>query len=108
MKPCIRGLREFKKGCPENNLCQAWIETLGRMQPKIIKKCVDLVMVDLLWDMNCNTIGVQAATESFRNGMCEVSPDGKTVRPKINQLVINADRFIQEQPQLKRIQSAEL
>ena len=69
MKPCIRNLPKFKKGCPENSECPAWITTLGALRPKVINKCADLVMVDLLWDLNCNTIGVQGATESFRNNM---------------------------------------
>ena len=67
MKPCIRGLKKFKNGCPENSSCPAWIETLGRHQPVVIKKCVDIVTVDLLWDLNCNMIGTQQATESNRN-----------------------------------------
>lgn len=67
MKPCIRGLKEFKKGCPENSSCPAWIETLGKQHPAVVKKCADIVRVDLLWDLNCNMIGIQQATESSRN-----------------------------------------
>jgi hypothetical protein len=69
MKPCIRNIPKFKKGCPENTACPAWIATLGSLHPKVINKCADLVVVDLLWDLNCNTIGVEQATESFRNNM---------------------------------------
>jgi hypothetical protein len=67
MKPCIRGLKEFKKGCPENSLCPAWVETLGSLHPKVIKQCVDVVIANLLWDLNCNMIGVQQASEGTRN-----------------------------------------
>lgn len=67
MKPCIRNLKDFKQGCPENSSCPAWISTLGRLKPQPINKCVDIVIADLLWDLNCNTLGTQQATESFRN-----------------------------------------
>lgn len=99
MKPCIRGLKEFKKGCPENSSCPAWIETLGSLSPKVIRQCADVAAVHLLWDLNCNVVGTQQATETFRNGMCEVVIDNQgreIVRPKINQVVINA-------PNLKEI-----
>lgn len=111
MKPCIRSLKEFKKGCPENNACPAWVTTLGKLQPRIINKCADIVMVDLLWDLNCNTIGTQAATESFRNGMCEVVVENghEVVRPKINQLVVQAAqgavRVLKNPENLKRLES---
>ena len=67
MKPCIRGLKKFKAGCPENSSCPAWVETLGSLHPKVIKQCVDIVSVGLLWDLNCNMIGNQQATEGNRN-----------------------------------------
>lgn len=71
MKPCIRNLPKFKKGCPENSSCKAWITTLGSLRPKVINKCADLVVVDLLWDLNVNMIGNQHAVESFRNNIHE-------------------------------------
>ena len=74
MKPCIRGLKEFKKGCPENTSCPAWIETLGKLQPLVIKQCADIAVVHLLWDLNCNMIRNEQAVESFRNEAAESAP----------------------------------
>jgi len=82
MRPCIRGLKEFKKGCPENSSCPAWISTLGTKHPVKINKCADVAMVDLMWDLNCNMIGNQQATESLRNGLCEVDPETNQTAPK--------------------------
>lgn len=99
MKPCIRGLEQFrKKGCPENSSCPAWIETLGKLHPQIIRKCVDITIVDLLWDLNCNATGIQSATESFRNGMCEVSSEGKVV-PKHVHIALDVNNLLNRQGQ---------
>lgn len=88
MKPCIRGLKEFKRGCPENNSCPAWIETLGSLHPKPIRQCSDVAMVHLLWDLNCNVIGAQQATENLRNGLCEEDPITKQPVPRQLKLTI--------------------
>lgn len=60
---------------------------------KDIAECLDLWNSRLLETQVRRLDGLQSATESFRNGMCEVAPDGKTVRPKINQVVIQANKI---------------
>lgn len=70
MKPCIRGLREFKKGCPESSQCSCWIEkAMSKIGggTEIIKQCADLWIIQLLFDMCALMEGNQQATESSRN-----------------------------------------
>lgn len=96
--PCIRGLKEFKKGCPQRSYnaddgtgCPAWIERSKVLQPdgscKDIKECLDMWMFRLAWTQCGLLEGNQQATESFRNGMIENAPDGST-RPKAMALTI--------------------
>lgn len=78
--PCIRGLHQFKKGCPQkpwdgSEGCTAWIEemVIDRDNPekkRIEKKCLDLWMFTLAWHSNGLLEGNQQAVESFRNNMC--------------------------------------
>lgn len=98
--PCIRGLKEFKKGCCQRSWngkdgCPAWIERDKVPQSdgsfKDIKECLDLWMFRLAWTQCGLLEGNQQATESFRNGMIEQAADGST-RPKINQVVIDVSK----------------
>lgn len=105
MKPCIRGLKEFKKGCPENSSCPAWIETLGRKQPVVIQKCVTIAMVDLLWDLNCNVIGTQVASEGTRNMMAYLSSVASGNREHVQELNRSSKKHLKESE--KFLQNAE-
>lgn len=91
--PCIRGLKEFRNGCPQKlwstdnpDGCPAWIEKIvvyrgeqNNESPKeiVIKQCLDLWMFKLAWDQCSLLEGNQQATESFRNGMVQTGEDGK-------------------------------
>ena len=78
-QPCIRGLNEFKKGCPrccwneEAGIgCPAWIDK--KMKAKNgedihIKECLDLYMARLHYSTNALLEGNQQAIEKFRNNM---------------------------------------
>jgi len=90
VRPCIRGLECFRKtGCPQSYWtpatpegCPAWKEytvpTDGG-KPIMIKDCIDMLSEHWQFEALKLLEGNQQATESFRNGMCEVSPDGKVV-----------------------------
>lgn len=89
-RPCIRGLKVFKKGCPEKfwdgkEGCPAWKEYTipqeGGNPPVVIKDCIDILSE--FWQHEALKLleGNQRATEHFRNDMCETGPDGK-VYPK--------------------------
>ena len=76
--PCIRGLREFKKGCPQKKWdgesgCPAWIDvrmpTLGGTKFIEIKECLDLYRARLHYSTNALLEGNQRAVETFRNNM---------------------------------------
>jgi hypothetical protein len=80
-KPCIRGLREFKRGCPEGGECPAWITRTvpTRTNPAVgetISQCLDIWMLTVNWDTNKLLEGVAQAIESFRNNMTEVTEGG--------------------------------
>ncbi len=96
--PCIRNLKRFEhKGCPEKlwdgeDGCPCWIEmSIGtRKDPddkKIRKQCLDKWMWQFNWSMLGLLEGNQEAVESFRNGMVENGPDGKTY-PKPDPAVV--------------------
>ena len=51
-----------------------------------VKECIDLWMFRLAWTQCGLLEGNQQATESFRNGMCEIR-DGKVV-PKATKVVL--------------------
>lgn len=75
--PCIRGLIQFKKGCPQRpwdgeNGCPAWIElSVGSranpLQKEIRRQCIDLWSWEFQWAGLGIMEGVQQATESSRN-----------------------------------------
>lgn len=84
-----------KKECPKTNKgkkgCEFWMVP-GEGPCRNMKvhdlfpaagMCKDHIQVLMLWDANCNIIGTQQATESFRNGMIAVGKDGKT-RPRVD------------------------
>ena len=85
MSPCIRGLSQFKKGCPEKvwngkEGCPAWVEmsipdpeNIGKH--KIEKKCLDLWYFTFQWAALSLLEGNQKAVESFRNASCEIDPN---------------------------------
>jgi len=75
--PCIRGLTQFKKGCPQRQWdgsagCPAWIELSiaskgNPLQREVKKQCVDLWAFEFQWAALGTLEGVQQATESSRN-----------------------------------------
>lgn len=76
--PCIRGLSEFRKGCPQRTWdgesgCPAWIDrTLpkkGGTEMVRIHECLDLFTMRLRYDANALLEGNQQAIEMFRNNM---------------------------------------
>lgn len=96
--PCIRNIYRFRKsGCPEckwdgENGCTAWIEQVYDSpnpddEPIIVKSCMDLISYDISLKMLKLLEGNQQATESFRNGMCEVV--GGKVEPKPDRGVVH-------------------
>jgi hypothetical protein len=88
--PCIRGLKCFKKGCPQKRWserdpegCPAWVEldmkTKGGTDVIEIRECLDLYMSRLMFYNNCLLEGNQQAIESFRNGMVYKDANGDIV-----------------------------
>lgn len=80
--PCIRGLQQFKKGCPEKTWdgesgCPCWIEEMvvdsETSKKRIEKKCLDLWMFTIAWHSNGLLEGNQQAVESFRNNVSEAT-----------------------------------
>ena len=109
--PCIRGLKQFdKKGCPCKTWdgeegCPAWVEmpVVDNDNPQkqsFERMCVDLWIFKVLWHSNGLLEGNQKATESFRNGMCEVDPNTKEVRPKMDIGTIAMLKFMANQQKL--------
>lgn len=103
-RPCIRGLKEFKKGCPEkcwngNEGCPAWKEYTIKDNKdggiKIIKDCIDNLQEIWAFESLKLLEGNQIATESFRNGMTE-EIDGK-IYPKPDRGIVNLVSMIYEQ-----------
>lgn len=111
-RPCIRGLKEFKKGCPEkawngSDGCPAWKEyTIPQddSKPILIKDCIDCLQEHWQFESLKLLEGNQRATESFRNGMCEQAGDGQ-VYPKTTKALLQLagviDQFRQETRQIE-------
>ena len=106
-RPCIRDLKPFKKGCPEkcwdgNSGCPAWKEYTVPGEPGnppvILKDCVDMLTEHWSFEALKLLEGNQQATETFRNGMCEVV-NGKTV-PKMDRASLSLLNVIKQQRQL--------
>lgn len=104
-RPCIRGLKEFKKGCPEkawdgNSGCPAWKEYTipgqGGNAPFILKDCVDCTSE--YWQIEALKLleGNQVAIETFRNNM---STEGS---PKPDPALMKIATLMENKPQLKR------
>ena len=95
--PCIRGLKEFKSGCPQKSWdgeegCPCWIElsVSARGDPlkkEVRKQCLDLWLWEFQWAMMGLLEGNQQAVESFRNGMLDVDSNGKN-QPKPDPAVV--------------------
>lgn len=94
--PCIRGLKQFKKGCPGKAWdgkegCAAWHEDLVSIaadkNPEMRGFCIDVWRYFFLWWSQNRLAGVQQATETFRNGMLMEDPlnPGKAI-PKLSAL----------------------
>jgi len=109
-RPCIRGLKAFKKGCPEkawngSDGCPAWKEyTIPQTdgKPIILRDCIDGLSEHWRFEALKLLEGNQKATESFRNGMCESAPDGK-VYPKMDRAVLGLVEILQTE-QRKRLE----
>lgn len=92
--PCMRGLKEFKKGCPQKpwngeDGCPAWVELLVTpmnepTKPKDkIGKCIEHWKIELQLKSLALLEGNQMAIESFRNNMTTPGcpkPDPAVVR----------------------------
>ena len=103
--PCTRGLQHFEAGCPEREYnvadgtgCPLWIEkeVPTRANPQVQEKramCVDRWTWLFQWSTLGALEGNQAATESFRNCMCEPDPlnKGSAGQPKPVRIVVDAD-----------------
>ncbi len=95
----------LKKNCKETK-CGFWLIPgelpliAARSSDKFPAKgmCLFHMALVMLWDANCNIIGTQQATESFRNGMIEEA-DGKT-RPKMDIASIALLKIMQKQANL--------
>lgn len=104
-RPCIRGLREFKKGCPEkywdgSEGCPAWreyaIPTVEKGKPpRIIKDCIDCLSEHWQFEALKGLEGNQKTSESFRNGMCE-NINGK-IYPKVGRGILEVMKVMQKQ-----------
>ena len=90
--PCIRGLAQFKKGCPQRSWngedgCPAWIEldmaTKGGQDKIEIRECLDIYMSRLMFYNNALLESNQQAIQSFRNGMVYKDESGAII-PKPN------------------------
>lgn len=100
--PCIRGLRNFKRGCPGKPWngeegCPAWVELLVTPKDEPAKPkdkighCIDHWMVELKLKELGLLEGNQIAIESFRNNMSidgYPKPDPAVLRlvDKINEI----------------------
>jgi len=94
MRPCIRNLKCFKKGCPEKKWteanqdgCPAW-ETMiistteNPLKKESISDCLDILLFKLKFNELALMESGVMATESFRNGMTEKV--GDEIVPKID------------------------
>ncbi|MDY6904074.1 MAG: hypothetical protein SWH61_05245 [Thermodesulfobacteriota bacterium] len=76
MKPCVRNLPGFKKGCPENDTCPCWktLQVAKRGNPlekEIKSQCIDLWMFEFAWSQLGATEAVQKEIEELRNNLCQ-------------------------------------
>lgn len=112
--PCIRNLKAFKNGCPQEPFnpntgkgCPAWIvkNMVSRKNPietESISQCIDMWMLTLNWDTNMLLEGTQQAIESFRNNSLEQGPDGKTI-PKTPHGLAELVRILREEQYRRQV-----
>jgi len=112
--PCIRGLKEFKKGCPQvafnpitGHGCPAWItKTMpSKKDPderETISQCLDLWMLVVNWDANVLLEGNQQAIETFRNGSIETDEMGRRL-PKTPQGLRDLVAILREEQYRRQI-----
>lgn len=109
MKPCIRGLKEFKKGCPEklwngSDGCPAWVEEIlpdpeSPTKKRTVKCCLDVMSVIYQRHMLSLLEGNVVTSEKLRNGLIEEDADGKTApktHPQIMSLFLGCQEQINE------------
>ena len=118
--PCTRNLGHFKEtGCPEREFnsndgtgCPLWIEFEAptRENPQVRQKnkmCVDRWYWLFMWSIIGYLEGNQAATESFRNAMCEADPvdplNPNLVRPKADKATMALFHILQEERENRRV-----
>jgi len=81
MRQCIRGLKEFKKGCPQrlwtpqdNSGCPAWkiyeFENGGKME-----NCIDILMEYWTFELVKLAEGTQVTTQSLKNRICDINQE---------------------------------
>lgn len=110
--PCIRGLKEYKRGCPQEKWnsvtgkgCPLWITrtapTLAYPNGEIISQCLDLWMLTVNWDANKLLEGVNQVIESFRNNMTETTEDGNY--PKASRGLRYLINYIEEEMKARQI-----
>ena len=111
--PCIRGLKEFKRGCPQEKWnsftgrgCPAWITRTvpTRSNPsegETISQCLDLWLLTVNWDANKLLEGTNQAIESFRNNMTETTEFGDY--PKASRGLRYLINFIEEEMKTRQI-----
>ena len=117
--PCIRGLKQFNKGCPQKEWdpmtgegCPAYkvIQRSVRNEPLkkiIVGQCIDLWQHDFTFDKLGFMESNQQAIESFRNGMLYKEKNGD-INPKPNpvdialfNMISNRNRNINQIEEIK-------
>lgn len=106
--PCIRGLQEFKKGCPQKSWdgkegCPAWKELIISKRGNPLEKetkaqCISEWSFEFQWATMGLLEGNQQAVESFRNGMLQIDNNGKA-EPKpdpVTIILLNLIKDIQQ------------
>ena len=111
--PCIRGLKQFKKGCPQREWngvdgCPGWITRPivtkdNPTEARPANECIDLYMARLQWDTNALLEGNQQAVESFRNGMLEMDTEERRFLPRTSMGVKILVNLIEEEMKAREI-----
>jgi len=76
---CIRGLKQFKNGCPQNESCPMWrnMITVPLSKPNEQEtkgQCIDVWMFDLKIQELARLEGIQEAIERMRNAIAQPDP----------------------------------
>lgn len=77
---CVRGLKKFKNGCPQNNECPLWREMIISPTGDPTKQenkgqCIDVWMIDLKVQELGRLEGIQEAIERMRNAIAQPDPN---------------------------------